>query len=128
MNNVEKLLLKYANYEFQEPAYGTSEFKNFCTKLKNAMRRDINKNFPNLEISVWTKGYFEVSGFITRKTDGAIFYFYIADVRYNDMLKDQQLYRAARHLNDCLGGRNRYCATGEILKMIATEHNEFIGC
>lgn len=128
MNNVEKLAASYAAYTFQTSAVETPEFKTFCTKLKNAMQRDIKENFPNLKVSVWLKGHFEVSGFIARKTDGAIFYFNISDVRYDNVSKCQQLYRAARHLKDYTGGINRYCTIGELLRMIDTEHNEFIGC
>ena len=104
MNKVEKLLKGYENYSFQSSMYETPEFRTFCTKLKNAMKKDISENYPDLEISAWSKGHFEVSGFITRKSDGAIFYFSISDVRCWNVATSQQMYRSARHLKDYTGG------------------------
>ena len=67
MNNVEKFLTKYEYHTFQSSISETPEFRTFCAKLKNAMKKDISENYPDLEISAWSKGHFEVSGFITRK-------------------------------------------------------------
>ena len=125
MNNVEKLLEKYEDYTFESSASETPEFRTFCTKLKNAMKKYIKASFSNLEISVWSKGHFYVSGFITRKTDDAIFYFHISDVRGWNAAVHSIMYRSARNLNDCIGGINRYCLAKDLLKRIATEHYEF---
>lgn len=125
MNNVGKLLESYDGYRFESSMYETPEFRNFCTKLKKAMRKDIKENYPNLELSAWSKGAFEVSGFITRKSDSAIFYFRIGDVRREDVATDFHLYRSARHLKDYTGGINRYCLGRELLKRMATEYDDF---
>ena len=127
MNNVEKLLMKYEYHTFQSSISETPEFKTFCTKLKNAMKNDISENYPDLEISAWSKGHFEVSGFITRKSDGAIFYFSIGDVRGWNVATSHQMYRSARHLKDYTGGINRHCLAKDLLRMIATERYDFIG-
>ena len=125
MNNVEKMMNEYIGYTFQSSIYETPEFKSFCTKLKNAMRRDITTYYSVLEISDWSKWHFEVSGFITRKSDGAIFYFSIGDVRDGKVATRCQLYRSARHLKDYTGGINRYCLGRELLKRMATEYDDF---
>ena len=125
MNNVEKLLKSYDGYCFESSMYETPEFRNFCTRLKKAMRKDVRENYPNLELSAWSKGHFEVSGFITRKSDGAIFYFRIGDVRDDKVATGFHLYRSAGHLKDYMGGINRYCLGGELLKRMATEYDDF---
>ena len=125
MNNVEKLLTKYEYHTFQSSISETPEFRTFCTKLKNAMKKDISENYPDLEISAWSKGHFEVSGFITRKTDGSIFYFSIGDVRGRNVATSYQMYRSARHLKDYTGGTIRCCELKKLLEMIATERYEF---
>ena len=126
MNNVEKLLAKYKNHTFQSSTCETQEWRTFCTKLKNTMKQDISESYPDLEISAWSKGHFYVSGFITRKSDGAIFYFSIGDVRGWNVATSYQMYRSARHLKDYIGGINRHCLAGDFLKMIATERYEFV--
>ena len=126
MNNVENLLANYEYYTFESSIDETPEFKTFCAKLKKAMQTDIKKCFPNLEILVWSKGHFEVSGFITRKIDGAIFYFNIGDVRCWNVTKSSVLYRSARHLKDYLGGINLYCTARELLEKINEERYEFV--
>ena len=87
------------------------------------MQNDIREHFQNLEISTWIKGHFYISGFISRKTDSAIFYFNISDILCQN---NQVLYRSARHLKDYIGGINIYCLTKELLEKIATECNEYI--
>ena len=125
MNNVEKFLTKYEYHTFQSSISETPEFRTFCAKLKNAMKKDINENYSDLEISSWSKGHFEVSGFITRKSDSAIFYFRIGDVRGWNVATSHQMYRSARHLKDYTGGINRHCIAKDLLRMIATERYEF---
>lgn len=62
INNIDKMMNEYIRYTFQSSMYETPEFKSFCTKLKNAMLKDITMYYSDLEISDWSKGHFEVSG------------------------------------------------------------------
>ena len=126
MSNVSKVLAKYGNLPFVSSAVETPEFYILSKRLKAAMQKDIEEKFPNLEISVWSKGHFYISGFITRKNDGAIFYFNISDVRCWNVAKSLVLYRSARHLKDYVGGINGYCLAKELLEKIATERNEYV--
>lgn len=126
MSNIEKLLEQYGSRPFVASAFETPDFYILCQKLKRAMQKDIKENFPELEISAWNKGHFYISGFITRKSDGAIFYFSINDVRCWNVATSLVLYRPARHLKDCIGGANGHCLAGELLRKIATVRSEFI--
>ena len=125
MDNLKRTLDRYAGLEFQSSASETFEFCIFNKRLKSAMQADIKEHFPNLEISAWTKGHFYISGFITRKTDGAIFYFNIEDVRGIDVSNNLILYRSARNFKDCVGGINRYCMAWELLEKINNGRCEF---
>ncbi len=126
MNNVEKMLAKYGNLPFVSSSVETPEFYILSKRLKATMQKDIEENFPNLEISVWSKGHFYISGFITRKNDGAIFYFNISDVRCWNVATSLILYRSARHLKDYFGGMNLYCRACELLEKINKESYEFV--
>ena len=124
MNALKKMLNGYSGYYFQSSCGETPEFKTFCTKLKNAMRKEIREDFPDLELAAWSKGHFDVSGFITRKSDGAIFYFSFRDVRNADAA-GRQMYRSAKNLKDYTGGMNRWTDGGNLLAAIAKERYEF---
>ena len=126
MNNVEKLLKTYENYKFQSNTYETPEFRTFCTKLKNAMNKDIKESYPDLEVKVWSRMHFDIAGFITRKSDGAIFYFTIRDVSCWNVATNLQMYRSARHLKDFVGGANIWCELKNLLGRIAREPYEFV--
>jgi len=124
MNALKKMLNGYSGHQFQSSCGETPEFKTFCTKLKNAMRKEIREDFPDLDLTVWSKGHFDVSGFITRKSDGAIFYFSFRDVRTADAA-GKQMYRSAQDLKDYRGGMNRWTDGGNLLAAIAKERYEF---
>ena len=125
MNALEKYLGDFADVHFESSAYETPQFKSFCTGLKNAIKQEIRVNYPDLELTKWNKMHFEVSGFITRKSDGAIFYFNFADVRWNNP-DGKQMYRSARNLKDLLGGVNYWTEGKNLLAAIAKEPYEFL--
>jgi len=124
MNALEKMLNKYQGYYFQSACGETPEFKSFCTKLKNAMKKEIKEDYPDLELTVWNKGHFYVSGFVTRKSDGAIFYFSLNDVRSGDAT-EKMTYRSAKNLKDFTGGANRWTKSGNLLAAIAKARYEY---
>ena len=124
MISFEDYLNGFANTAFESAAYETPQFKSFCDGLKNVIKRELRDKYPDLELTTWNKMHFEVSGFITRKSDGAIFYFSIGDVRMGNVT-GQQMYRSARHLKDYTGGRNCWTEGKNLLASIAKERYEF---
>lgn len=124
MNALKKMLSKYAGYSFRSSCAETPEWKSFCTKLKNAMKKEISEEYPDLELAAWSKGHFDVSGFVTRKSDGAIFYFSFRDVRTVNAT-GQQMYRSARNLKDYCGGHNQWTTGENLLAAIAKARYEF---
>ena len=88
------------------------------------MKKEISEEYPDLELAAWSKGHFDVSGFITCKSDGAIFYFSFRDVR-NSSAADQQMYRSARNLKDYKGGMNQWEKAENLLAAIARARYEF---
>ena len=125
MISFENYLNGFANTVFESAAYETPQFTSFCSGLKNVIKRELRDKYPDLELTKWNKMHFEVSGFITRKSDGAIFYFSIGDVRMGSVA-GQQMYRSARNLNDCIGGRNCWTECKKLLAAIATARYEFV--
>lgn len=124
MNSLKKMLSKYAGYSFQSACGETLEWKSFCTKLKNALKKEISEEYPELELVAWSKGHFYVAGFIVRTSDKAVFYFRFRDVR--DQSPDgQQMYRSAKNLDDYHGGHNLWTRGENLLAAIAKAKYEF---
>ena len=125
MNALEKYLSDFADVHFKSSAYETPQFKSFCTGLRNAIKQEIRVNYPDLELTQWNKMHFEVSGFITRKSDGAIFYISFLDVRMSSPA-GWQMYRSARNLKDLRGGANHWTEGKNLLAAIAKKPYEFV--
>lgn len=125
MNTLKKYTNKFKNVCFQSSSGETPEFRAFSNGLKTAMKKEIREEYPDLELTTYSKGHFYVSGFITRKSDGAIFYFSFGDVRRFGSVVKEQMYRSARSLKDYTDGHNCWTESGNLIAAIAKARYEY---
>lgn len=86
----------------------TPAFDSFVRKTRNDFKKCLGGIAEKIEVR---KGHFYFSGFLTRKSDGQVFYFSISDVRY--FPGDKMLVRTAKDYRDFTGGTNQYVAIDE---------------
>jgi len=82
----------------------TPEWKSFFTLVKKHLTKTLAGVAENVELS---RGHFYFSGFLTRKSDGQIFYISCEDVRYYQGF-NKLLVRTAKSYKDYTGGTNGY--------------------
>ena len=73
-----KLYKEFRGVNLESSCYETPEFKSLARRLKSAIKADLPDGY---ELAGWSKGHFEVTGFI-RRDDGKLYYFSIGDVRW----------------------------------------------
>lgn len=114
-----KLYKDYVGVEFESSSTKTKQFTSFATKLKNAIKEQLEIN-GNWELVQWEKGHFYCFGFIKNKEDGRLYYINTSDVRSSkNEWFEHLLYRTAEHEKDYTGGMNQYCRLdrlNEVLK------------
>jgi len=81
----------------------TPQWKSTFTKVKRLFKKSFADVADNIELN---RGHFYFYGFLTRKTDGQIFYFSISDVRHFPCT--QLLIRTAENYKDFSGGQNQF--------------------
>lgn len=102
--NIEKWL----DYDF-EPVE-CKRGKDFAS-FSRAFKREIKLQMDEIgcEIAGYTKGYFEISGFIHNPIKDTYMYFSIPDVRYDkNKWYSKILVRTAANAKDYSGGYNQY--------------------
>ena len=113
---MKKLYKEYDGILMESSAYETEEFKSFARKAKNRLKKEVQS--AGLELADWTKGHFEVSGFIFNPNTSKYAYFSIGDMRWNCMGKkplDTCLVRTAKDIRDYHGGSNNFCHCYDIV-------------
>jgi len=101
-NGIERWL----GNNFESSCSLTPEFASFIKDFKKAV---IDSTKPDFELVGWSKGHFEVSGFLKNVGNGKLVYFSISDVRYwPDEWYNNILIRTAKHDKDYTGGSNNY--------------------
>ena len=96
---------KWLDFPFESSSGLTEEFAQFAKDFKKELVKRVSMEW---ELVNWSRGHFEVSGFLKNKTTGKYIYFSTSDVRhfpnswYNDIL-----IRTAEHDKDYTGGSNR---------------------
>lgn len=95
---------KWVGYKFYSSSQTTEEFASFARDFKSHIKKILPKD---AELIGWSRGHFEVSGFI--KKDNKYVYFSASDVRFflNEWY-NSVLIRTAKHEKDYIGGRNQY--------------------
>jgi cysteinyl-tRNA synthetase len=97
---------RWLNNSFESSSGLTPEFATFAKDFKKAITDSIKDNF---ELVNWSRGHFEVFGFLKNKTTEKMVYFSISDVRYwQNEWYDHILIRTAEHDKDYTGGSNCY--------------------
>jgi len=97
---------KWLDYTFESSSGLTEEFAQFARDFKKELIKVIK---PDFELINYSRGHFEISGFLKDKY-GKFIYFSTSDVRYfkNEWFNNI-LIRTAQHDKDYTGGRN--CST-----------------
>jgi hypothetical protein len=94
---------KWLGFRFESSSGLTSEFAEFARDFKNHIKRSLP---VGSELVNWSRGHFEVSGFVKRSNK--FVYFSISDVRFwQDSWFDNILIRTAEHEKDWTGGSNQ---------------------
>ena len=105
---------KWKGFEFESSAGETEEFAAFVRDLKKHIKSQLPEGS---NLSVFSKGHFEVHGFIER--DSKYVYFSISDVRYfSDGWYDDVLIRTAEDVKDYTGGSNGYTSLKDFKKNV----------
>ena len=113
---MKKLYKEYVGLLMESSAYETEEFKSFARKAKNRLKKDLQST--GLELAGWSKGHFEVSGFIFNPNTSKYAYFIIGDMRWKCLGKqplDSCLVRTCKDIKDYHGGTNNFCRCYDIV-------------
>ena len=109
----------YIGKKFESSSAETPEFKRFAKDFKDFISGILS---PNSKLVSFSKGHFQVSGFIklTRYFDGRdrYCYFSVPDVRFNDNWHENILLRRAESPRDYTGGTNRFVSLDKIKETI----------
>lgn len=98
---------KWLGHEFESSCYTTDEFLEFSKDFMKFLRRETKKS--DLEISDFSLGHFEVSGFLKNNKTDKMAYFSVSDVRFfKDEWFNNVLVRTAKNNKDFTGGFNNY--------------------
>lgn len=96
---------KFKNVSFESSTRNTPQFNSFYS----AFIADVKKILGGDYEVKFSKGHFDVSGFITNKGTGKLAWFRISDVRFFPMdWRTHILIRTAKHDKDFTGGTNYY--------------------
>ena len=99
---------------FESSSELTPEFATFA----RAFKKHIISNAANeFELVNWSRGHFDVSGFLKNKANGKLVYFSTCDVRqFPDAWYNDVLIRTAQHDRDYTGGSNCYASLNRIIE------------
>lgn len=109
----------YIGKTFESSSSETPEFKRFAKDFKDFISGILS---PNSKLVSFSKGHFQVSGFIklTRYFDhnDKYCYFSVPDVRFNSDWHEKVLLRRADSPKDYTGGTNNFVSLDQIKEMI----------
>ena len=118
-SDIMKKLYNEYNYFMDYSGYSAiAQFKSFARKAKNRLEKDCSAN--GLELRSYSKGYYEVSGFIFNPTTSKYAYFAMGDMRFDHLGKkplDACLIRTASNEKDFTGGNNHFCPCYDLVAM-----------
>ena len=110
---------KWLTHEFSSGGYTGEDFNKFARELKQEIKSQFGK--AELELFLFTKGHYYISGFVFNPKTEKYAYFSISDVRYSrNEWWSNVLIRTAKNAKDYTGGFNQYCPLMALGK--ATEH------
>ncbi len=97
---------KWLDVDFESSCFLTDQFRAFSRDFK----KFVKKNLPeDSELVGWSRGHFEISGFVKRGDKYA--YFSTSDVRFfRKQWYKNMLVRSAAHEKDYTGGSNCFIA------------------
>ena len=99
-----KHIIKYLSMQFESSSGITPEFAQFAKDYKKALK----ENTPDYNLVSYSRGHFEVSGFLEHKETKKLVYFSTSDVRGSQDWYNSILIRTAQHIKDYTGGMNNY--------------------
>lgn len=115
MSSLGNFAKKYAGTYFESSCFETPQFKAFAASFKRALKKDAKESA--FEVVDFSKGHFELDGFLRHKETRRYVYFSIDDVRFfKDEWKDKVLYRLAKDEKDFTGEWRHYAPLMELLK------------
>lgn len=112
----KKGIESWIGFSFESSTGLTKEFSAFARDFKKYLKASLSEN---LELAEFSKGHFEVYGFIQNKVTGRFAYFSVSDVRYwSDSWYNNILVRTAKDTKDYSGGSNGSYKFPEIGKVL----------
>lgn len=95
---------EWIDYSFESSSGLTEEFAQFARDFKKELTKMVNLEW---ELVNWSRGHFEVSGFLKNRSTEKYIYFSTSDVRhFQNEWYENILIRTAKHDKDYTGGRN----------------------
>jgi len=95
---------KWVGVQIESSGSLTKQFAQFSRDYKKAIA-EVAEDF---EIVAYSRGHFDVSGFLKHKETEKLVYFSSSDIRHSSRWLDQVLIRTAEHIKDYKGGSNHY--------------------
>ena len=119
---------KWIDYAFDDCDCRTKpDFSRFSRDLKTEIESQLKGS--GYKIEGYSKGYFEVSGFVYNPQNGRFAYFNVGDVRDTGIWQNQVLIREARSDKDYSGGLNHFVSLNsigkELQKILERSKSEF---
>ena len=106
----------WLGYGFESSCGLTEEFALFARAYKKHIANLLGNGFS---LMAWSRGHFEVSGFIENEQTGRLAYFSCPDVRaWPDEWYNNILVRTAKNEKDYTGGPNNYCTLDTFLEAV----------
>lgn len=105
-------LEKWEGFTFESSSGLTDEFASFSREFKKHIQKICGSEYQLVNFS---RGHFEVSGFIKRNSNGKMVYFSTSDVRFSqDNWLNGVLVRTAENEKDYTGGSNNFYSLGRL--------------
>ena len=103
---LDQFVDKWRGTAFATASGPTPEFVAFARAFKAALSQTLS---PEWESVGFSRGHFELSGFLQHQSSGQYVYWHISDVRFSpDEWATHVLIRTATHAQDYTGGLNHY--------------------
>ena len=107
------LIKKWQGTVFDSSTGPTEQFLRFARAFRSALRRTVP---PDWEIAGFSRGHFELSGFLRHKPSDQWVYWHISDVRaFPDEWVHHVLIRTAAHDKDYMGGLNHFTSLDRLI-------------
>ena len=116
LNFMERWKKKFHYFDYDGISGDDTAFKSFARGFGICLRNDCKTH--GIEVLKVTRGHFDVSARVRRKSDGKMFFIAIPDVRSRHSIFEKVLFREVKDENDHVGGMNRWAFLDSIPRLI----------